>query len=223
MTRRVLVGIVLGLGLLLVVDAIAVRLGLAAGLIPRPQDALAWTTSRAAGITAFVALTLDVLFGLFVSTRAIDHLIPRARTAEVHRWLSTVTLALVALHCLALLGDRIVRFDLLDALVPFLSTYRPLAIGMGILAAYAAIIVHASFELRRHIGPKNWRRLHFLSFFVFVAAAGHGIFAGSDSNEIEMQMLYAAAVTAVGALGLYRVAAARGPSPKHPDSKASGR
>src|SRR5262249_51235342 len=56
----------------LVVEAIAVRLGVIADPIPKLAGTEMWTTSRAAGVTAFGALTLDVLFGLFVSTGAID-------------------------------------------------------------------------------------------------------------------------------------------------------
>ena len=41
---------------------------LATGAIPDLAGTSPWITSRAAGVTAFLALTLDVIFGLFVST-----------------------------------------------------------------------------------------------------------------------------------------------------------
>lgn len=204
MHRRIALGVALGGGLLLVLDAVAVRMGIAGGAIPTLPGSASWITSRAAGVTAFLALTLDVLFGLFVSTGAVDRLIPRARSVDVHRWLSTVALALTAVHAVTLALDRFVRFDVLDLLVPFLSSYRSLAVGLGVLAAYGALVVHASFSLRRRIGAKGWRRLHYLSFFVFAAALAHGFFAGSDSSATGMQALYVSSFAAVAALGLLR-------------------
>jgi predicted ferric reductase len=102
-------------------------------------------------------------------------MIRRALSVEVHRWLSSVALALVGVHVLVLTLDEFVRFDLLDVLVPFLSSYRRLAVGLGVLAGYGALAVHASFGLRRRLGPKAWRRLHYLSFALFVAVASVGL------------------------------------------------
>jgi hypothetical protein len=102
-------------------------------------------------------LTLDVVFGLFVSTGAADRFIPRASIVDVHRWLSTVALTMTGVHALALLGDRVVRFDVLDVLIPFLSSYRAFAIALGVVAACGAVLVHASFSWRRRIGGKTWR------------------------------------------------------------------
>ena len=129
----------------------------------------------------------------------------RGRSVEVHRWLSSAALALVGVHVLVLTVDRFVRFDLLDLLVPFLSSYRRIAVGLGVLAAYGALTVHASFGLRRRIGAKTWRRLHYLSFFVFVAAVIHGALAGSDSARVSIKAIYVSAATAVGLLVLYRL------------------
>lgn len=204
MRRRIALGIALGGVLLIVLDAVAVRLGLAAGAIPKLAGTSLWVTSRAAGVTAFLALTLDVIFGLLVSTGAADRLVPRARSVDVHRWLSTVALALTGVHAISLIGDRFVRFDVLDLLVPFLSSYRSVAVALGVLATYGALLVHLSFSWRRRIGGKTWRKLHYLSFFVFAAALLHGLLAGSDSSSPGMQALYISSLSVVGALGIYR-------------------
>ena len=90
-----------------------------------------------------------MVFGLLVATGVADRMIRRGASIQVHRWLPSVALALVAAHVLVLTVDRFMRFDLLDLLVPFLSSYRRDAIGLGVLAAYGALAVHASFGLRR--------------------------------------------------------------------------
>ncbi len=125
---------------------------------------------------------------------------------DVHRWLSTAALAMVAVHALALLGDRFVRFDLLDLVVPFLSSYRSFAVALGVLASYGALVIHMSFSWRKRIGAKAWRKLHYAAFLVFVAALLHGVLAGSDSGTPAMRALYVSSAVIVGALGSYRAA-----------------
>lgn len=173
--RTVMTGVFVGLAMLVVLDAIAVRLGVAAGVVPTVDGPAPWLIPRASGITALVALTLDMAFGLFVSRHLADRFLPRARSMEAHRWLSSVTLALVAAHALVLVVDRFVRFDVLDALVPFLSSYRPVAVGLGVLAAYGALVVQLSFDFKKRLGHKAWRKLHYLSFAVYAAAVVHAI------------------------------------------------
>lgn len=204
MARPILLGIAIGGFFLLVLDAAVVRLGLATGMVPKLDGSVLWVISRAAGVTAYLALTLNVILGLFVSTGTAFFL-PRARTVEVHRWLSAVALTMVAAHALALLGDGFARFDVLDIVIPFLSSYRAFAVGLGVAAAYAVALVHASFFWRRSIGPKTWRKLHRLTFFAFVAMLLHGLLAGSDTGTLGMQALYISSGTAVAGLVLYRV------------------
>jgi predicted ferric reductase len=107
----------------------------------------------------------------------------RGQLIDLHGWLSPIALALLVGHVLALLADRYIRFDVLDVLVPMVSPYRPVAVGFGIVAAYCAVVVHASFNLRRKIGTKMWRRLHYLSFVALVAAAAHTFLAGTDASR----------------------------------------
>jgi sulfoxide reductase heme-binding subunit YedZ len=209
MLRPAATGLLIGLVLLALFAAVAARLGLAVAVTPTIAGAAPWTTARAFGLTALLAVTADVVFGLLVSTGVADRLIPRARAVDVHLWLSSIALTLIAGHVLALMTDRFVRFDALDVVVPFLSSYRPVAVGVGILAAYGAVVVHVSFALRRRIGTRAWRRLHFVSFAVFVTAIAHGLAAGTDSDLRGLQVFYAWSAIIVGVLALYRVLGAR--------------
>jgi predicted ferric reductase len=192
----------------LVVEAIAVRIGLVADPLPELTGTGAWTCSRAAGVTAFAALALDVVFGLFVSTGILDRWVPRGASVDVHRWLSSVALAFVAVHVLALLGDATVRYDALDVLVPGFSAYRPGAVALGVFAMYGALVVQLSFGWRKRIGVRAWRMLHFAAFAVFVAAVVHGLYAGSDAAHASMRAVYAVAGITVLALVALRIALA---------------
>jgi sulfoxide reductase heme-binding subunit YedZ len=193
--------ILLLLVLALVAEAIAVRVGATTDVIPKLAGTTAWTTSRAAGVIAFVALTLDVMFGLFSSTGLLDRWIPKGASIDVHRWLSGVALSLVGVHVGALLLDSWIRFDALDVLVPGLTSYRTGAIALGIVALHGSLLVHASFGWRKVIGVRAWRALHMLAFAVFVGAVVHGLALGN-----ELLGLYTVAATSVGALLVARIA-----------------
>jgi predicted ferric reductase len=174
-------GVLVGVGLLLVGAAILHRTGFASDPLPRTDGHGPWLLSRATGITAFVALSLDVALGLAMSTGTLGRWITRGHAVDLHRWLSPLALALVAGHAAVLLLDGFVALDPIDALIPFASRYRPVGVGLGVLAAYLTLVVHASFALRNRLGTTRWRRLHALSFVAYAAAAAHAILAGTDS------------------------------------------
>jgi len=198
-------GVLIGVIAIALLGAIASRAGWIDTDLPRSHGRGAWMLSRATGLTAFVALALDVIAGLLVSTRAADRWIPRKETVDLHGWLSPIALALIACHALTLVADDYIRFDLIDVLVPFASPYRPVAVGIGVLAAYAAVVVHVSFGLRKRIGPKVWRKLHYLSFVVFTAAAVHAILAGTDAARPAIVALGATPLAIVVGLLAVRV------------------
>lgn len=207
--REAVRGLVLGVILLALAGALASRLDLATIGFPRSSTTAPWLLSRVSGLTAFVALALDVILGLLVSSRAANRVFAKGAGVELHRWLSPLTLALVLAHVVLLLADGYIRFDALDVLVPFTSDYRPLAVGLGVIAAYLAFVVHASFALRKRIGAKTWRRLHYLSFVALAGAAVHAVLAGSDGGQLWVRGLYALPIAIVLGLVGYRVISAR--------------
>lgn len=222
MRRKLLVGSLLGLVTTALAASVLARLGWLALAIPRPEGPTLWTASRASGLVAFVALSLDAILGLSISTGLGDRVFARGSNVALHRFLSSASLALVAMHVVLLIGDPFIGFDAIDAVVPFVTDYRPLAVGMGSLAAYGAFVLHASFDARARIGAAAWKKLHRLSFLVYVLALGHGLFAGSDTGKGLVPWLYLASASAVGLLALRRFASPEGDrsSPRTPSTAA---
>ena len=124
---------------------------------------------------------------------------------DTHRFLALLALAAVALHGGALVLDTTVRMRPLGLLLPGLSPYRLLATGIGVLAAELMVVVYASFSLRRRIGARNWRRLHWATYAVFCAATVHGVAAGTDTAHPWTFALYLTAVGLVVAATAWRV------------------
>jgi methionine sulfoxide reductase heme-binding subunit len=139
----------------------------------------AWLVARAAGLVAFGVLTLSVWLGLAMSTRLLG---PRRQQALMgwHRVLAGTGLAMLGLHVGALLFDPVVHFTPLSALVPFTAPWRPAAVAGGVVAGWLMVVLTVSFRLRRYIGQRVWRRLHYASFAAFVLALAHALASGTD-------------------------------------------
>jgi len=169
------------------------------------KDPTFWILARATGLTAYVLLTLSILAGLVVKSRPFGRALKAASVVDTHRFLSLLALGAIGLHGLALTLDQTVRIGLSSLLVPGLSGYRPLATGLGVVAAELAGLVIVSFPLRKRIGPRTWRRLHWATYGVFALATAHGLAAGTDSTQPWAFGIYLGAVFAVATATAWRV------------------
>jgi predicted ferric reductase len=221
-SRHLAKGIAVGLGALAIAAALGNRAGIVAIPLDRPDSPMFWNLARVAGLTAYLALTAVVALGMLVSTGALDRWIARARCLDLHRFLSSVMLALVATHGLAFIGDRVASFDVLDVLVPFLAPYRPVAVGIGVLATYLLLVVHGSATLRARLGQRAFHALHALSFPAFWLITAHGILAGSDAHRAGMRAVYLVCSGLVLALTLVRLGELALPRGGRPGERTRG-
>ena len=169
------------------------------------SDPTFWLLARASGLAAYALLTASVLAGLVVKARPLGRSVHPAAVLDVHRFLALLGLGALALHGTALVLDDAVDIGLGALLVPGAAPYRPLATGLGVIAAELMALVYLSFSQRRRIGAKAWRALHWLTYLVFALATLHGLAAGTDSGRTWALALYGAAVGAVLGAFAWRV------------------
>jgi len=172
-------------------------------------EMLPWVISRATGFTAFALIAGAMVAGLLVRTRVAVGPLKGAGMVDLHRHLSLCALVAIAVHGGSLLFDATVDVSPAALVVPGLIDHRPVATGIGVAVAELALLAHLSFRYRSKIGPKNWRRLHWGTYAVFIGGAAHGILSGTDTGALPAQMLYAGAVAAVAALTGWRAVTAR--------------
>ena len=195
----VAVGIVLGTTLPAAVDGL-VRL---AGSAP---DRLPWVATRIIAFLSYFAIAGSVIYGLLLSTKILDAIAHRPVSFALHKDLAAIGLGLAAIHA-ALLGlDSTQPFGLAEMLVPFAAPYRPLWVGAGQVSLYLVAIVTASFYVRRRIGQRTWRILHYVTFLAFAGTTAHGVLSGTDSATSWAWWSYVVATTIVVSLTTYRIA-----------------
>ena len=170
----------------------------------QPVNHTFWYIARAAGLSAYLLLFLNVVLGLAVHTRFGDVLMARWRSLDLHQFTALLAMAFLGLHALSLLGDHYIGFTLNQLLVPMASSYRPVWTAMGIIGFYLLAVVVASSYLRRFVSYRAWRVLHYLSFAAYVLALLHGIYSGTDSSQLWARFLYWSTGTVVALLMLRR-------------------
>jgi sulfoxide reductase heme-binding subunit YedZ len=174
------------------------------------RDPTFWIMARAAGLTAYVLLTGSVLAGLVVKAKPFGRALRAATAVDLHRTIALLALGALAVHGTALVLDQTVHIGIGALLVPGIAPYRPLWTGLGVGAAELMVLVYASFSLRRRIGQKAWRGLHWVTYGLFAAGTAHGMMAGSDSNRAWAVALYLGAIGAVAFATAWRVLAPAG-------------
>ena len=176
------------------------------GWITQEHDRLPWYVTRISALLAYLALTASVVYGLLLSTRILDRIAHRAVSFTLHQDLASIGLALALVHGAVLMIDRSVPFSPLEVVVPFIGPYQPLWVGIGHIAMGLTIVVLFSFYVRKRIGQKTWRPVHYLSFVAFLAATVHGLMAGTDSQATWALAGYILATSIVVLLLAYRIA-----------------
>jgi methionine sulfoxide reductase heme-binding subunit len=166
-----------------------------------------WYTTRGAGAVSLVLLSAVVILGLLARLRFESRGWPRFLSAAVHGDLALMTLVFLVLHIVTAVVDPFTHLGL-AALVPFGSYYRTLWLGLGAIAFELLIAIVATSLVRRHIGARAWRAIHWLAYASWPVAVVHGIGTGTDNTALWMVVIDIVCVAAVGGALLWRMIAA---------------
>lgn len=165
----------------------------------------AWFLSRASAFVAYLLLWWSMVLGISITSR-LARVWPGGPTAgDLHEHAILLGIVFALLHGLVLLGDQYIGFTLPQILIPFTSSYLPLWVGLGQIGLYLMTLVTFSFYVRRWIGARTWRMIHYLSYAVFALALMHGITSGTDSSATWAIWIYASTGVSVLLLTVYRI------------------
>ena len=148
------------------------------------NNQLWWYVARSGGIVAWALLAASVLWGLALSTKVLRGR-PRPNwILDLHRFLGGLALVFTGVHVGSLILDSYVHFGPADFLVPFASSWKPVAVAFGVLALYLLIAVEATSLAKRRLPHRVWRRVHLLSMPLFALATLHFVTAGTDAHDM---------------------------------------
>jgi sulfoxide reductase heme-binding subunit YedZ len=166
-----------------------------------------WYLTRGTGAVALVLLTMSVALGVANVRRVHTERVPRFVVDAVHRSVSLLAVSFLAVHILTSVLDPFAPIRFIDAVVPFVSAYRPVWLGLGAIASDLLIAVAFTSMLRRRFGRRAWRTTHWLAYACWPVALVHGLGTGSDAKTTWMLALTAGSVLVVLAAVCSRAAA----------------
>lgn len=173
---------------------------------------MTWYLARATGLVLLVVFTASTALGVASATTVSGGRVPRFVSTDLHRRLSLLAVVLLGVHIAVSVADSYVSISVLDALVPFVGSYRPTWLGLGTLATDLVLAVTVTSALRHRISPRTWRAVHLSVYAVWPAVVLHGLGTGSDSRRAPVLVLTAVCTVAVLAATGWRLLAGR-PSP----------
>lgn len=169
---------------------------------------LLWYTTRGTGIVCLLLLTASVVLGVVTSVRFETRRWPRFVIVGLHRNISLLIVAFVAIHVATTVIDGFVRISYIDAVIPFRSPYRTFWLGLGAIAFDLIAALSITSVVRARLGYKAWRAVHWSAYACWPIALIHGLGTGTDRHELWMWVIDGLALLCVLAAVGWRIAAA---------------
>ena len=170
---------------------------------------LSWHISRATGLIAYGLLAATTIWGVLLTTRVIKDWSPGTLSMLLPASASWLAVVMMFVHVGMLLFDKYYSYSLGDLLVPFTGPYRPFAVGLGTIAAWLTLAITVSYSVRRVIGQRAWRWLHYTSYASFTLVTLHSLLAGTDTSKLGMWVVMSVTSVIVAGLLIFRVKLAK--------------
>ncbi len=183
-------------------------------------DEALWAIGRGAGITALAFLTVSVALGIGTRSGRPMLALPRFAVADVHRFAALAGTLLVVLHITLLFLDPYAQLRIVDFVVPFLGSYRPLWQGLGTLAFDLLIVIVLTSLLRHRLGARAFRVIHWVTYALWPIALAHALGNGTDAYRIWFLAFAACCALTVIASLVWRL---RANFTEYADARESGR
>lgn len=179
------------------------------------MEEILWFVSRACGLVSLLLLTGTVVLGCAHATRASAGGWRRFTLHALHRNVSLLAVVFLAVHIGSAIIDGYVPLRWIDAVIPFVSDYHPVWLGLGAVALDLLIAVIVTSLLRARLSQRVWRTVHVASYALWPLAMIHGLgIGGSDSRLTWVIALNGACAAAVAASVTRRLLV------RHPDTRA---
>jgi len=164
-----------------------------------------WYASRATGVISLVLLSAVVVLGVTVDRQGRLPGLPRFAVTGLHRNLSLIAVAFLAVHVLTAVADSYVSVSLTAAIIPFVSRYKPFWLGLGTVSLDLLAAVLVTSLVRSRIPRRAWRAVHWLSYGLYPVAVVHSIGSSTDLQSGWLLALTVFCLTAVAAAAVWRL------------------
>jgi sulfoxide reductase heme-binding subunit YedZ len=149
-----------------------------------------WYLTRSSGAVSLILLTATLVIGIALVGRVHSKHWPRFTVDGIHRAVALLAILFLAVHIATAVLDSFAPISVLDAVIPFAGSYRPVWLGLGAAAFDLLLAVAITSALRERLGHRAWRAVHWLAYMVWPLALVHGLATGSDEHQEWMAVIY---------------------------------
>jgi len=167
-----------------------------------------WYASRATGVVSLLLLTGVTLLGVLVNRQGRLPGLPRFAVTGLHRNLSLLAVAFVAVHVVTAVLDPYVTIGLVATVIPFSSPYKPLWLGVGAISLDLVLALILTSLARGRISRRLWRALHWLAYLAWGSALLHSLTSSTDLHSGVLLYLAVGCAVAVAGAVIWRIAQA---------------
>ena len=173
-----------------------------------------WYASRATGIVSLLLLTAVLVLGILVNRQGRLPGLPRFAVTSLHRNMSLLAVAFIAVHVLTAVLDTYVHIPILASVIPFASGYERLWLSLGAIAFDMMLAMIITSLLRGRLNRILWRAIHLLAYLSWPVAFAHSIGSSKDLQHGWLLDMSVGCALIVAAAAIWRLARAARQLPK---------
>jgi DMSO/TMAO reductase YedYZ heme-binding membrane subunit len=167
-----------------------------------------WYISRATGIVALLLLTVVFVLGILINRQGRLPGLPRFAVTDLHRNLSLLAVAFVAVHVLTAVLDTYVSIPLISGVIPFTSGYERLWLALGAISFDLMLAMIVTSLIRGRLSRNLWRAIHLLAYLSWPVAFVHSLYSSGDLQRGPLLYLAAGCAAILVAAVAWRLASA---------------
>ncbi|MBV9208751.1 MAG: ferric reductase-like transmembrane domain-containing protein [Actinobacteria bacterium] len=164
-----------------------------------------WYASRATGIVSLLLLTAVFVLGIGVNRQGRLPGLPRFAVTSLHRNLSLLSVAFIAVHVLTAVLDTYVSIPLISGVIPFASSYERFWLGLGAISLDLMLAMIVTSLVRGRLSRNLWRAIHLLAYLSWPVALAHSIGSSKDLQSGWMLGLAIGCASIVGVAVIWRL------------------
>lgn len=182
-----------------------------------------WYLNRGTGVVLMLVLTAVLALGVLSMRRAAPGRWSGTAYQLLHRRLGSLALALLGVHVASAILDEYVDISWWEAFMPFRGSYRPFALGLGIVAVDLFVVASLAALLRRRLPQRWWRGAHLATYAAWVSGVWHGLAIGTDTAQPWLRETAVVAITVAAGAAFVRLvlAASDRSAPRRPAATAA--
>ena len=171
------------------------------------MDNALWAFGRVSGIISLALFTGTVLLGILNRSGRPLLGFPRFSVALVHRNIALLATLFLVLHVSSLMLDSYANLHPVDVVVPFLGSFKPFWQGLGTAAFDLVVAIVLTGLLRRRLGQRIFRAVHWFTYAMWPIALAHGLGNGTNGTDVWFVALAVFSVAVVAGAVAWRMSA----------------